>query len=76
MHKLFLWLGGLLGISLAAFSKWLKFSGYKLFSEGVMEFSIDVLFEMGSALIGAAVTAYILGILLIQQQEKAAHWRA
>jgi len=41
-----------------------------------MEFSIDVLFEMGSALIGAAVTAYILGILLNQQQEKAAHWRA
>jgi hypothetical protein len=27
-------------------------------------------------LIGAAVTAYILGILLNQQQENAAHWRA
>ena len=76
VHKFFLWLGTLLGVSISAFAKWLKFSGITLFSEGFMDFSVDVLFEIGVALIGAAVTAYILGILLNKQQEKAAHWRA
>ena len=35
-----------------------------------------IIFEVGVALIGAAVTAYILGILLNQQQDKAATWRS
>ena len=34
------------------------------------------LLEIGVALIGAAVTAYILGILLNQQQDNAAAWRS
>ena len=76
MHKFFLWLGALMGLSLSAFSKWLKFSGFTLFSEAFMEFSIDLVFEIGVALIGTAVTAYVLGILLNKQQEKAAQWRA
>ena len=76
VHKLFLWLGALMGLSLLAFSKWLKFSGFTLFSEAFMEFSIDLVFEIGVALIGTAVTAYVLGILLNKQQEKAAQWRA
>jgi hypothetical protein len=41
----------------------------------VLEFVIDIVFEVGVALIGAAVTAYILGILLNQQQDAAAKWR-
>ena len=45
-------------------------------SEGYRAFVIDIVFEVGVALIGAAVTAYILGILLDQQQENAAKWRA
>ena len=45
-------------------------------SESFGEFTIDIVFESGVALIGAAVTAYILGILLNQQQENAAKWRA
>ena len=44
--------------------------------EGLREFGIDIVFEIGVALIGAAVTAYILGILLDQQQKNAARWRA
>jgi len=44
-------------------------------SESFGEFTIDIVFEIGVALIGAAVTAYILGILLNQQQENAAKWR-
>ena len=77
VHKLFLYAGTVLGIIMVAVSKVLKFqpliSGL---SEGVQEFVVDIVFESGVALIGAAVTAYILGILLDKQQENAAKWRA
>ena len=77
VHKLFLWAGTVLGIICVAVSKVLKFqpliSGL---SEGIREFVVDIVFETGVALIGAAVTAYILGILLDKQQENAAKWRA
>ena len=77
VHKLFLWAGTVLGIICVAVSKVLKFqpliSGL---SEGIREFVVDIVFESGVALIGAAVTAYILGILLDKQQENAAKWRA
>jgi len=76
VHKLFLWWGALLGIALVALSKYLKFSIVYRLSEALREFTVDVVFEIGVALIGAAVTAYILGILLNQQQEKASLWRA
>ena len=76
VHKLFLWAGTVLGIICVAVSKVLKFqpliSGL---SEGIREFVVDIVFETGVALIGAAVTAYILGILLDRQQENAAKWR-
>ena len=76
VHKLFLWWGALLGVALVALSKYLKFSIVYMLSEALREFAVDVVFEIGVALIGAAVTAYILGILLNQQQEKASLWRA
>ena len=76
VHKIFLWAGTILGTVFVAASKVLKFSQSVLFSEGVREFTIDIIFEVGVALIGAAVTAYILGILLNQQQDNAAKWRA
>jgi len=76
VHKIFLWAGTIFGTVLVAASKVLKFSQSVLFSEGVREFTIDIIFEVGVALIGAAVTAYILGILLNQQQDNAAKWRA
>ena len=77
VHLLFLWTGGLVGAAFVAVSKWLKFwQVVDFLSEGTAEFVIDIVFEIGVALIGAAVTAYILGILLNQQQENAAHWRA
>lgn len=40
-----------------------------------MEFVIDIIYESGIALIGAAVTAYMLGVLLNKQQENAVKWR-
>jgi hypothetical protein len=75
VHKLFLWAGALLGTLFVGVSKVMKFSQLAMVSEGVREFVIDMLFETGVALIGAAVTAYILGILLNRQQDNAASWR-
>lgn len=76
VHKLFLWGGALLGTLFVGLSKVIKFAHVTFFSEGPLEFVVDIVFEIGVALIGAAVTAYILGILLNQQQDNAAHWRA
>jgi hypothetical protein len=77
VHKRFLWAGALLGAALVGGSKILSFGRLlSLLSEGSREFVVDIVFESGVALIGAAVTAYILGILLNQQQENAAAWRA
>lgn len=77
IHKLFLWAGTLLGVAFVGLSKVLKFHPVlENLSEGMREFGIDIIFEIGVALIGAAVTAYLLGILLDQQQENAARWRA
>ena len=77
IHKLFLWAGTLLGVVLVGLSKILKFQPVlDNLSEGMHEFGVDIIFEIGVALIGAAVTAYILGILLDKQQDNAARWRA
>ncbi|MGD9356193.1 MAG: hypothetical protein PVH71_05840 [Chromatiales bacterium] len=77
IHKLFLWAGTLLGVVFVGLSKILKFQPVlDNLSEGMREFGVDIIFEIGVALIGAAVTAYILGILLDKQQENAARWRA
>ena len=77
VHKYFLWVGTLLGILCVAFSKFLFFSGIlDSWYIGLKEFTIDIIFEIGVALIGAAVTAYLLGILLNRQQENATKWRA
>ncbi len=76
VHKLFLVFGVLFGILLVAISKVLKFSAaLHLVSGSVEEFLVDIVFEVGVAMIGAGVTAYMLGILLNVQQENADSWR-
>jgi hypothetical protein len=76
VHKVFLWLGALVGTACVGLSKVLKFHPASAsMPEGFREFAIDIVFESGVALIGAAVTAYILGILLNRQQENATRWR-
>lgn len=76
IHKLFLWGGAIMGTVFVGASKVLNYSQILDFlSEGVREFAIDLVFEVGVALIGAAVTAYILGVLLNKQQENATKWR-
>ena len=76
VHKRFLWIGALLGMACVGLSKWVKFSLIDFLSEAYHEYTVDIIFEIGVALIGAAVTAYILGILLNQQQDNAAAWRS
>ena len=77
IHKYFLWIGTLLGMLLVGLSKYFKFNPlFPEASDALREFSIDIIFEIGVALIGAAVTAYILGILLNKQQDNAAAWRS
>jgi uncharacterized membrane protein YedE/YeeE len=77
IHKLFLWLGLLLGTVLVGISKALNYSVIlAVLRQGAREFVVDIVFEVGVALIGAALTAYILGIVLNKQQENAAEWRA
>jgi hypothetical protein len=76
IHKLYLWAAALLGAIFVGLSKAIKFSRLAFnMSEGVSEFIVDIIFESGVALIGAAVTAYVLEILLNKQQENAAKWR-
>ena len=75
IHKIFLAVGALLGIFLVAVSKLLKQIALQTtLSEGLEEFLIDIVFESGVALIGAAVTAFLLGILLNNQQKQASKW--
>jgi hypothetical protein len=77
VHKLFLWAGALLGFLIVGLSKALNYSGLPGFiSKGFFEFVINILSGVGTELIGAAVTAYFLGILLNKQQDNAAKWRA
>jgi len=76
VHKFFLLIGTLLGVFLLGMSKLIKFSSLLSFlSVALTEFIIDLIFEIGVALIGAAVIAYILGILLNKQQSNAKKWR-
>jgi hypothetical protein len=76
VHKLFLLYGALSGILLVVLSKVLKFSSVLYFARDYLqEFLVDIVFEIGIALIGAGVTAYLLGILLNTQQENAERWR-
>jgi hypothetical protein len=76
IHKLFLWVGALLGAFCVAISKLMLHSEVLIQHLVLREYLIDIVFESGVALIGAAVTAYILGIMLDKQQENAAHWRS
>ena len=77
IHRFFLWAGALLGVLLVGVSKLMKFTtSLVMLGEGLKEFIVDIVYEAGVALIGAVVTAYILGVLLKKYQGNAARWRA
>jgi len=76
VHKMFLGIGIVLGFLLVFISKIMKFVDGPTVQPGFFEeFVEDITFETGVALIGAGVTAYMLGILLNNQQENAQEWR-
>lgn len=76
VHKFFLWFGSFLGISLVIVSKLVEVQSLFLVNFiHVKEVIVSIVFEIGVALIGGGVTAYLLGILLNNQQEKAVKWR-
>ena len=76
VHKFFLWFGSFLGISLVIVSKLVEVQSLFLVNYiHVKEVIVSIVFEIGVALIGGGVTAYLLGILLNNQQEKAVKWR-
>jgi len=76
IHKYFL-IGGLIaGICTIGLSKFLNYSGMLgFFGTGLREFVVDIVFELGVALLGATATAYLLGVLLNRQQRNAIRWR-
>lgn len=76
LHRLFLWIGLVFGVILVGLAKILSFSQLLQFaSAGVEEFIVDIIFEIGVALIGAAIVTFMIGISLNQQQADAKRWR-
>jgi hypothetical protein len=76
IHKLFLAIGIGLGVLLVVISKTVAHSSFlPVVNELLRAILVDIVFEIGVALIGAGVTAYMLGILLNAQQENAREWR-
>ncbi|WP_068114762.1 hypothetical protein [Tropicimonas marinistellae] len=76
VHRFFLWVGMVLGILAVAASRllsWLPFEN--LVGQGVESFISEIVFEGGVALMGAALTAYFMGVLLNAQQKRAAAFR-
>ena len=76
IHKMFLWGGAILGVLIVVLSKFFKYSQILAFeSTWINEFIVDIAYESGIALIGAAVTTYMMGVLLNRQQVNATKWR-
>lgn len=76
VHMFFLWVGigiGMLAVALSKIVAALPFDHY--LGESVETFVVEIIFESGIALIGAALTAYFLGVLLNAQQERARAFR-
>lgn len=76
VHKFFLWAGVGIGMAAVAVSKILsRLPLEDYIGAGLEDFLVDIVFEGGVALIGAALTAYFLGVLLNKQQERAKSFR-
>ena len=76
VHKFFLLFGSLLGIILVIGSKLIDVQTvFPVDHVYVKEVLVDIVFEIGVALIGGVMTACLLGILLNTQQKKPAEWR-
>jgi len=76
IHKFFLVLGIVLGALLTLASKLLGNMDLESYLGPVYEpFVVDMIYESGVALVSAAITAFLLGVLLNSQQRNAKIWR-
>ncbi|MEO0606334.1 MAG: hypothetical protein AAF211_33200 [Myxococcota bacterium] len=76
IHRQFLWLGSLTGLAAFVLAKVVAWSSAEeVLGEFVDNLVVDLLFEVGVAMIGASVTAYLLGVLLVESQKQARQWR-
>lgn len=76
VHRLFLWAGmglGMLAVAVSKIMAGLPLEDYM--GPGIEEFLVDIVFEGGVALIGSALTAYFMGVLLNAQQARAKAFR-
>ena len=76
VHRFFLWAGigvGMIAVALSKLIALLPLEDY--LGTGGEEFVVDIGFEGGVALIGEALTAYFMGVLLNKQQERAVAFR-
>lgn len=76
IHLFFLLIGTVFGTGIVVTAKFIEYSSLKqILSDAIFSFLVDITFEVGVALIGASVTAFLLGTLLNRQQENARRWR-
>ena len=76
VHRFFLWVGLGLGMLAVAVSRILSSLPLEIYvGPGIEGFLVDIVFEGGVALIGAALTAYFMGVLLNAQQARAKAFR-
>ena len=76
LHKLFLIFGLLLGVFLVAVSKIMSYSGLlAVLHPGFAEFLIDIVFEIGVGLIGAAIVTFMLSVTFNAHVRSAKKWR-
>ncbi|MEM7766840.1 MAG: hypothetical protein AAF253_05050 [Pseudomonadota bacterium] len=76
LHRAFLFVGFLIGIGLVGLSRALTHFDWLAAVHPALEaFLVDVVFEVGAALIGAAIVTYVLVIVLKEQQVSARKWR-
>jgi len=76
VHRFFLWAGLAIGLLAVALSKLIRALTLETYlGEALSEFLVDIVFEGGVALVGAALTAYFMGVLLNSQQHRAKAFR-
>lgn len=76
IHRVFLLLGSVAGLGTVVLAKVVAAAPAEEFVGDFLDnLFVDLLFEVGVALIGASVTAYLLGVLLTSSQRSARAWR-
>ena len=76
LHRLFLSLGLLLGTILVGVSKFFEHTTVLAgLHEGLQAFIVDIVFEIGVALIGASIVTFMLSLVLNDQLVRVKKWK-